>query len=102
MSVGGEFSEALNSSVQAAVAAGVVVVTASGNSNTDACSVSPAAEPAAITVGATSRNDVRSVSKSHFLPLALHLFCVFFFASLSNTPAFSPAFKRTIQTMVRA
>jgi subtilisin family serine protease len=62
LSVGGEFSEQLNSSVQAAVAAGVVVVTASGNSNSDACKVSPASEPTAITVGSTDRNDVRSVS----------------------------------------
>jgi aqualysin 1 len=69
LSVGGELSEALNQSVQAAVAAGVVVVTASGNSNSDACNVSPASEPAAITVGSTNRNDVRSVSTV----LAVHL-----------------------------
>lgn len=42
------------------VAAGVHVVVAAGNSNRDACGVSPARAPAAITVGATAVNDARA------------------------------------------
>ena len=38
---------------------GVVVVVAAGNSNADACDVSPARVTAAITVGATDNNDTR-------------------------------------------
>jgi len=42
------------------VAAGVHVVVAAGNDNVDACGVSPAREPRAITVGATTSTDARA------------------------------------------
>merc|ERR1712051_16195 len=46
--------------VGAMVEAGVTVVTASGNENTDGCSKSPGSAPAAINVGATDITDDRS------------------------------------------
>jgi len=46
--------------VDAAVAAGVTVVVAAGNSNADACGFSPAHVPSAITVGSTTSSDRRS------------------------------------------
>lgn len=52
MSLGGGFSNALNSAVSSAVSAGIVVVTAAGNENSDACKTSPASNPSSITVGA--------------------------------------------------
>lgn len=51
---------ALNKAVNDAVAAGVVVVVAAGNSDVDACSISPAGAASAITVGSTTRTDVES------------------------------------------
>lgn len=42
------------------VAAGVHVIAAAGNDNVDACGVSPAREPRAITVGATAATDARA------------------------------------------
>jgi subtilisin family serine protease len=65
MSLGGGASSAMDTAVRNAVAAGVTVVVAAGNSNVDACTASPAREPAAITVGATSSNDARA-SYSNF------------------------------------
>src|SRR5690349_16665155 len=60
MSIGGPASPALDSAVEGAVAAGVVVAVAAGNDNTDACTVSPARAPSALTVGATDQNDARA------------------------------------------
>ena len=60
MSLGGSRSEALNAAVAAAVAAGLPVVVAAGNSNADAADYSPASEPSAITVGATAADDARA------------------------------------------
>lgn len=42
------------------VADGVTVVIAAGNSNVDACGVTPARTPSAVTVGATTSTDARS------------------------------------------
>ncbi len=42
LSIAGDYSSALNSAVDSAVAAGVVVVAAAGNDNTDAANKSPA------------------------------------------------------------
>jgi serine protease len=54
MSLGGAKSVAVNAAVAAAVAEGVTFALAAGNEQTDACSRSPASEPSAITVAATT------------------------------------------------
>jgi subtilisin family serine protease len=65
MSLGGDKSESLDEAVQNAVKSGVVFVVAAGNENQNACNVSPANVPEAITVGATTRTDARA-SYSNF------------------------------------
>merc|ERR1719411_890848 len=61
MSLGGSGTQqAMRDAVDAAVNAGVVVVVAAGNSNSNACSFSPAFVPSAITVGSTTSLDARS------------------------------------------
>lgn len=65
LSLGGGNSQALDDAVDAAIDAGITVVTASGNSNADACTGSPNRVPRAITVGATARNDSRSGFSNH-------------------------------------
>jgi len=51
---------AIETAIDAAVAAGVTVVVAGGNSNSDACGFQPAYVPSAITVGSTDSLDARS------------------------------------------
>jgi len=65
MSLGGGFSQALNDALDSIVEAGIVVVTASGNENTDACRKSPGSAPLAINVGATNSNDARAVFSNY-------------------------------------
>ena len=60
MSLGGFTSTALDTAVSNAVAAGVTMVVAAGNDNTNACNGSPNRVPEALTVGATTRDDARS------------------------------------------
>jgi len=61
MSLGGSgVIAAMGDSVDAAVSAGVTVVVAAGNSNSDACNFSPAFVPNAVTVGSTTSTDSRS------------------------------------------
>merc|ERR1740129_2609742 len=61
MSLGGQgIVDSIAVAVDSAVAAGVTVVVAGGNSNSDAFGFSPAFVPSAITVGSTDSNDVRS------------------------------------------
>ena len=60
MSLGGSKSDSVNTAVAGAVTAGVTMVVAAGNSSADACNYSPASAPSAITVGATTKSDVRA------------------------------------------
>ena len=60
MSLGGAASASVDAAVAGAVAKGVTVAVAAGNSNADACTASPAREPSAITVGATTTLDARA------------------------------------------
>ena len=57
MSLGGSKSQALNDAVDAAYAAGVVVIVAAGNDAGDAALVSPAGASGAFAVGATDNTD---------------------------------------------
>merc|ERR1712060_167793 len=61
MSLGGSGTQqAMRDAVDAATNAGVSVIVAGGNSNSDACRFSPAFVPSAITVGSTDSLDRRS------------------------------------------
>lgn len=60
LSLGGGASAAMDAAVAGAVAKGVTVVVAAGNSNANACNYSPARAPSAITVGATTITDARA------------------------------------------
>ena len=60
LSLGGGASSALDTAVANAVAAGIPVVVAAGNSDANACTVSPARELSALTVGATTSGDARA------------------------------------------
>ena len=61
MSLGGQgIVSSMRGAVDTAVSAGVTVVVAGGNSNSDSCNFSPAYVPNAITVGSTDSRDRRS------------------------------------------
>jgi len=60
MSLGGSLYLPLNTAVTSAVAAGIVVVVAAGNSNDNASHYSPASTAAAITVGAIGSDDTKA------------------------------------------
>ncbi len=60
MSIGGNKSVAVNDAVERLVNAGITVVVAAGNENSDACIKSPASAPNANTVGATTWADVKA------------------------------------------
>ncbi|WP_371643590.1 S8 family peptidase [Streptomyces sp. NBC_00597] len=57
MSMGGTRSSSLDTAVTRAVAAGITFTVAAGNAADDACTGSPAAVPAAVTVGAADAAD---------------------------------------------
>jgi len=57
MSLGGDFSRAINDAVNALVKAGAVMVVAAGNDGVDACDQSPAGASDVLTVGATDNTD---------------------------------------------
>jgi subtilisin family serine protease len=60
MSLGGGFVAAVNQAVTNSINSGITYTIAAGNLNNDACLLSPASTPAAITVGATNRTDQRA------------------------------------------
>jgi subtilisin family serine protease len=60
MSLGGGASPTLDTAIRNLVTAGVTTVVAAGNEDQNACNVSPAREPLAITVGATTISDARA------------------------------------------
>ncbi|GAA4625788.1 fibronectin type III domain-containing protein [Cellulomonas oligotrophica] len=60
MSLGGPASTAVDTAVASLVAQGLTVVVAAGNESVDACTVSPARAPSALTVGATGQDDARA------------------------------------------
>jgi len=60
MSLGGSKSITLNRAVEAAIKQGVHFVVAAGNSNEDACNVSPASAKGVISVGASNSQDTMS------------------------------------------
>lgn len=59
MSLGGPYNQAVNIAVAGARAHGTVMVVAAGNENVNACQISPASESFAITVAASTVDDVR-------------------------------------------
>jgi subtilisin family serine protease len=69
MSLGGGFSQALNSAINRVEAAGVVPVVAAGNENADTATTSPGSAEAAITVGAINQTDDTRAFFSNFGPL---------------------------------
>lgn len=60
MSLGGTAVASLDDAVDRLVASGITTVVAAGNDAMDACSVSPARAPRALTVAATGTSDARS------------------------------------------
>lgn len=59
MSLGGSSSASLDAAVERVVARGIAAVVAAGNETADACGVSPARAPNALTIGATDNRDAR-------------------------------------------
>mmetsp|Transcript_1759 Transcript_1759/g.2758 ORF Transcript_1759/g.2758 Transcript_1759/m.2758 type:complete len:404 (+) Transcript_1759:59-1270(+) len=60
LSIGGGFSQTENDAITSATEAGITMVVAAGNDDSDACEYSPASAPAAITVGATGDDNARA------------------------------------------
>lgn len=60
MSIGGNKDEEVNALTSRLVSAGFVVVAAAGNSNKDACQVSPAGAPGVIAVAAVDRDSTKA------------------------------------------
>ena len=65
LSLGGPANSAVDQAVADATARGLLVVAAAGNNGGDACALSPARAPSAVTIGATTSSDVRA-SYSNF------------------------------------
>ncbi|KID95479.1 subtilisin-like protease PR1K, partial [Metarhizium majus ARSEF 297] len=65
MSLGGEKSAAVNQAAQAITGAGLFLAVAAGNDGQDASGYSPASEPSACTVGATTKTDALAEYSNH-------------------------------------
>jgi subtilisin family serine protease len=65
MSLGGEASKAEDDAVSEMVRSGVFVSVAAGNSNTNACNVSPARTPSAFTTAASDMSDKKATFSNH-------------------------------------
>jgi subtilisin family serine protease len=61
ISIGNSASQALDDAVARMTTRGITVVVSAGNEGVDACQRSPARAPSAITVGATNKQDGRSI-----------------------------------------
>lgn len=92
MSLGGGKSVTLDRAVAGAVAAGVHFAVAAGNENQDACNVSPAGTPHAVTVAASTIADERAYFSNHGR-------CVDMFAPGLNVVSTWPTSRRGINTM---
>ena len=68
MSIEGAFSTALNRAVDTVAKAGIPVIVAAGNRRSDACNVSPASAPAAVTVAAANVDGKFDTSYSNYGP----------------------------------
>lgn len=85
VSLGTGVSVSLNTALDRAVEAGVIVVTSAGNDDTDACKRSPASASLPITVGSIGRVGIRSGFSNYGS-------CVSIFAPGENVEAASPSF----------
>jgi subtilisin family serine protease len=65
MSISGSASATFDNAVQNMINAGVTAVVAAGNASSDACGVSPARLPSAITVGASDASDNAAAFSNH-------------------------------------
>lgn len=93
MSLGGNRYEPLNAALEKVTAAGILSVAAAGNNNGDACMVSPASSPSAVTVGASNPNDTRASFSNYGA-------CVDAFApgtEITSADAFNPNGTKTWQ-----
>lgn len=65
MSLGGAASTSLDDAVNRLINTGVATIVAAGNESTDACNVSPARVPNALTVAATDSSDTRATFSNY-------------------------------------
>lgn len=65
MSMGSNASPLMDFAVQGSIDSGVTYVVAAGNSDANACDVSPARLPSAITVGASDQSDAKAAFSNH-------------------------------------
>jgi subtilisin family serine protease len=72
MSLGGGYSQAVNDAVEASIRSGVTYTVAAGNSSWDACNISPASAPDAITLGASDSLDQQAVFSNYGRCLSLY------------------------------